>query len=76
LGHPDNFRSPQPVRLHPNMPYFSLVPQQLGEFAIEPGKPYVSRFRFVVTDGAPDAAFLEACYRAYATPAIPALSPL
>lgn len=76
LGHPDNFRSPQPVRLHPNMPYFSLVPQQLGEFAIEPGKPYVSRYRFVVTDGAPDSAFLEACYRAYATPSIPALSPL
>ena len=76
LGHPENFRAPQPVRLHPNMPYFSFVPQQLGEFSIVPGTPYVSRFRFVVTDGAPDAAFLEACYRAYATPALPSLSPL
>jgi hypothetical protein len=76
LGHPDNFRAPQPVRLHPNMPYFSFVPQQLGEFSIVPGTPYVSRFRFVVTDGAPDAAFLEACYRAYATPAVLTLAPL
>jgi len=76
LGHPENFRAPQPVRLHPNMPYFSFVPQQLGEFSIIPGTPYVSRFRFVVTDGAPDAAFFDACYRAYATPAVVNVSPL
>jgi hypothetical protein len=76
LGHPENFRAPQPVRLHPNMPYFSFVPQQLGAFSIEPGKPYVARFRFIVTDGAPDPAFLDACWQAYAAPAIPKLSPL
>jgi hypothetical protein len=76
LGHPGNFRAPQPVRLHPNMPYFSFVPQQLGAFSIEPGKPYVARFRFIVTDGAPDPAFLDACWQAYAAPAIPKLSPL
>jgi hypothetical protein len=29
LGHPDNFRAPQPVRLHPNMPYFSFVSKKL-----------------------------------------------
>ncbi len=76
LGHPDNFRAPQPVRLHPDMPYFSFVPQQLGAFAIEPGKPYVARFRFIVTDGAPDRAFLDACWRAYAEPAVLTLAPL
>ncbi len=69
LGHPGNFRAPQPVRLHPNMPYFSLVPQQLGEFRIEPGKPYVARFRFVVADGAPDRALLDAYWQGYANPA-------
>jgi hypothetical protein len=58
------------------MPYFSFVPQQLGEFSIVPGTPYVSRFRFVVTDGAPDAAFFDACYRAYATPAVLTLAAL
>lgn len=76
LGHPENFRAPQPVRLHPNMPYFSFVPQQLGAFSIEPGKPYVARFRFIVTDGAPDRAFLDACWQAYATPAAATLAPL
>jgi hypothetical protein len=76
LGHPDNFRAPQPVRLHPNMPYFSFAPQQLGDFSIEPGKPYVARFRFIVTDGAPDRAFLDACWNAYAQPAAVKLTPL
>lgn len=69
LGHPDNFRAPQPVRLHPNMPYFSFVPQQLGEFRIEPGRPYVARFRFIVADGAPDRARIDAYWHGYAQPA-------
>ncbi len=70
LGHPSNFRAPQPMRLHPNMPYMSFVPQQLGEFAIEPGKPYVARFRFVATDGAPDRAKIDAFWNGYAQPAV------
>lgn len=76
LGHPDNFRAPQPLRLHPNMPYFSLVPQQLGEFSIEPGKPYVARFRFVAADGAPDRARLDAFWHGYARPASVTLAPV
>ncbi|MCX6954702.1 MAG: PmoA family protein [Verrucomicrobia bacterium] len=76
LGHPDNFRSPQPVRLHPNMPYFSFVPQLLGEFRIEPGKPYVARFRFIVADGEPDRALLEAYWNGYAKPAAVKFEPL
>lgn len=76
LGHPGNFRAPQPLRLHPNMPYFSYVPQQLGEFAIEPGKPYVARFRFVAADGAPDRARLDAFWHGYARPATATLTPL
>lgn len=69
LGHPDNFRAPQPVRLHPNMPYFSFVPQQLGEFAIEPGQAYHARFRFIAIDGEPDAALFDAFWNGYAHPA-------
>lgn len=76
LGHPENFRAPQPLRLHPNMPYFSYVPQQLGEFAIEPGKPYVARFRFVAADGPPDRARLDAFWHGYARPATVSLAPL
>ncbi len=70
LGHPENFRAPQPMRLHPDMPYMSFVPQQLGEFSIEPGKPYVVRFRFVAADGPPDRARLDAFWNGYATPAV------
>jgi len=69
LGHPDNFRAPLPVRLHPDMPYFSFVPQQLGEFRLEPGRTYVARYRFIVSDGDPDRAILDAYWHGYAHPA-------
>jgi hypothetical protein len=75
LGHPENLRAPQPLRLHPNMPYFSFVPQQLGDFAIEPDKPYVARFRFIVSDGAPDRSTIDAYWNGYATPAAVKLEP-
>ena len=54
LDHPENFRAPQPVRLHPNKPYLSIAPEVVGAFTIEPGKPYRSRSRLVVHDGPPD----------------------
>jgi hypothetical protein len=66
LGHPDNFRAPQPLRLHPKEPFICFAPSQLGDWQIEPGQPYVARYRFVVTDGPADAAFLEACWQGYA----------
>jgi hypothetical protein len=66
LDHPGNFRAPQPVRVHPDMPYLSITPSVLGDWAIEPGKPYVARYRFVAADGAPDRARLEACWNGFA----------
>ena len=51
FDHPHNFRFPQPVRLHPKMPYFCFVPAQLGEFRIEPGKPFVSQYRYHIHHG-------------------------
>jgi hypothetical protein len=74
LGFPDNFRFPMPLRLHPDMPYFSIVPQKLGPFSIEPGKPYVTRYRFVVTDGEPDAKLFDACWNSLAHPAVVSVS--
>src|SRR5690606_37390698 len=58
MGHPTKFRSPQPVPLPPPMPYFGFASMVLGDFAIEPGKPYVSKYRYVAYDGqlSPDAA--------------------
>ena len=38
LGHPANFRAPQPVRIHPKEPYFSVAPPKAGRFVLEPGQ--------------------------------------
>jgi hypothetical protein len=68
LSHPSNFRSPQPMRLHPTEPFFCFAPSQLGDWAIEPGKPYVSRYRFIVRDGKPSRQEIDNLWRAYAHP--------
>jgi hypothetical protein len=68
LDHPQNFRAPQPMRLNPDQPFFCYAPSQLGEWMIEPGKPYVSRYRFVVFDGPPDAAEIDRLWNDYAKP--------
>ncbi len=68
LGHPDNFRSPQPMRIHPTEPFFCFAPQQLGEMRIEPGKPYVSRYRFIVMDGPASKERIDRYWRDYAEP--------
>ena len=59
LGHPQNFRAPQPMRIHPKEPFFNFAPQQFGAMAIKPGEKYVSHYRFVVADGTPIAADLH-----------------
>ena len=66
LCHPDNFRAPQPMRLHPTEPFFCFAPSQLGDWEITPGKPYISRYRFVVADGPPDKTELERFWNDYA----------
>ena len=68
LDDPKNFRHPQPMRLHPSEPFFCYAPQQLGDFAIEPGKPYTARYRFIVMDGAPDKELIERVWNDFAEP--------
>jgi len=68
LCHPDNFRAPQPMRLHPAEPFFCYAPSQLDDWEISPGKPYVSRYRLIVADGPPDKAELERLWNDYAHP--------
>lgn len=68
LGHPDNYEAPQPMRIHPNEPFFNFAPSQAGDWSIQPGRPYVARYRFVVYDGAPDAEKLERLWQDYANP--------
>jgi hypothetical protein len=66
LGHPSNFRAPQPLRIHPDDPYFNFSPSKRGQWEITPGKPYVSRYRFVAYDGEVSAAELNRLWDDYA----------
>ena len=70
LSHPENLRAPEAIRVHPEMPFVCFAPVQLGDLSIESGKPFVARYRFVVTDGAPDRARLEGYWNGYAQPAV------
>jgi hypothetical protein len=66
LCHPSNDRFPQPMRIHPTEPFFCYAPPQLGEMRIEPGKPYVARYRIVVADGCPTMREAEQWWADYA----------
>jgi hypothetical protein len=66
MSNPTNFRSPQWVRLHPTKPYFVWAPMVEEPFQITAGKPYVSRYRYVVADGEVSGERLEELYREWA----------
>lgn len=66
LGHPGNFRFPQPIRAHPTEPFFCFAPQQLGAMEIVPGQKYIARYRLVIADGEPDAKVAETWWADYA----------
>lgn len=68
LCHPSDFRFPQPLRIHPDEPFFNWAVPQGGTFSIEPGKPYVARYRFVVADGRLTREDLDAAWTAYGAP--------
>ncbi len=68
MSHPDNFRFPQPVRLHPSKPYFSFSPMVLGPFEIKPEKTYRSTYRYYVHDGPIDVERVERVWQDFAQP--------
>jgi len=68
LGHPANFRSPQPMRINPDDPFLNFAPSQMGQFTIKTGEPYVARYRFIVFDGPPDKVELDRLWNDYANP--------
>jgi len=43
-----NFRHPQVVRIHPEMPYFCWAPCNEGAFVIRPGEVFESTYRYTV----------------------------
>ncbi|GDY19888.1 hypothetical protein LBMAG56_12330 [Verrucomicrobiota bacterium] len=70
LIHPGNFRSPQPLRLNPQNPQLCVAPSADGDWEITPGKPYVSRYRFVIADGPADKVELDRLWNDYAKPPV------
>jgi len=68
LSHPGNYRHPQPVRIHPDAPFFNYAPVQLGDMSIEPGSPYVVQYRHIIYDGEPDPDFIDRMWDDYAYP--------
>jgi hypothetical protein len=66
LCHPENFRAPQHVRLHPSKPYFCFSPMVDEAFEITPAKPFESRYRFVVHGGEPKADAIETEWKRFA----------
>ncbi|QDS91992.1 hypothetical protein FF011L_07280 [Roseimaritima multifibrata] len=66
LSHPDNFRAPQSVRLHPSMPYFCFAPVVEEGFVIDKNHPYNAKYRYIVHDGLPDAVANDRRWEEYA----------
>ncbi|MEX0331161.1 MAG: DUF6807 family protein [Puniceicoccaceae bacterium] len=65
MDHPSNFRHPQPVRIHPVMPYFVFSPPILGSLDIQPGNVYQAGYRIIAFDGEPVKELLDKWYAAY-----------
>lgn len=70
LDHPSNFRSPQPLRVHPTMPYFCYTPPQIGPFTIAVDQPYHASYRLVVFDGEPDQEAIDRIWTDFANPPV------
>lgn len=70
MSHPENFRHPQPVRLHPAKPYFCFAPMVLGEFSLKPGQPYVSRYRYCTAAGRPSPEQNRRVWSDYSKPPV------
>ena len=68
LDHPDNFRAPQPMRIHPGEPFFNYAPSQGGDWQINPGDTYQAKYRYLIFDGEPDAEYIDRFWNDYANP--------
>jgi hypothetical protein len=68
MTHPSNFRFPEPLRIHPTMPYMVYTPSFLGQWDIRPGAPHRARYRFVIHDGQLPAETLDRLWKDFAEP--------
>ena len=63
FNHPQNFRYPQSLRVHPQMPYWAYAPVVDSGFVIPPGGYYHSKFRYFVHDGHASPQLIESYFR-------------
>jgi len=75
MTHPSNFRFPEPLRIHPTMPYMVYTPSFLGDWAIRPGQPHAARYRFLVHDGDLPAEQIERLWQDFAQPPAATMRP-
>jgi hypothetical protein len=70
FNHPNNFRYPQAIRVHPAMPYWAYSPVVDGAFTIDPGGHYRSQFRYYVHEGTPDKTVIEKLEKDWIAPPV------
>ncbi len=70
LSSRENFRAPQPVRIHPSEPFVSFAPQTASAMTIKHGETFRSQYRFVIMDGEVEKELLERLWNDYAEPPI------
>ena len=70
FGHPQNLRHPQPVRLHPDKPYFCFAPCVLEDLEIKPDQPLTSRYRIITHDGPSRPDLYDRLVRDWETPVV------
>jgi len=68
FDHPVNFRYPQPIRVHPTMPYWVYSPVVDGAFTINPGTWFRSQYRYFIHQQMPDTTILNRVEKDWVVP--------
>ncbi|UCF36908.1 MAG: PmoA family protein [Acidobacteriota bacterium] len=75
LSDPENLRSPQPLRIHPEMPYTAFSPVRLGKIELEPGDRIESRYRYIFFDGKPGISEVSPYWSDFVEPPVVTITP-
>jgi hypothetical protein len=65
LEHPSTPRAPNPVRMHPDVPYYVFAPSKAGRLVLDAGREHVFRYRIAAHNGRADAAALNALWERF-----------
>lgn len=66
LEHPSNLGAPNPLRVHPDMPYFVFAIPQAGPITLAAGKEHVFRYRVVAHNGRTNPELLDRLWKQFA----------